>query len=139
MEEVAPWVEPSDGQYYFIHQNIIRMFPAGKRMEVLLALHYLKVLAIGTPIAAIMKNKLVPEHGLALSVKLNKENVTRIPVTREQALDYLMKNQLDLSGAPLGFALIEYEGTGLGWVNVIQNRFNNLYPSSWRIRMENHR
>lgn len=135
-EDFSRWILSPDAQYYFIHQNTIRMFPVGKKMEVLLALHYLKVIGIGTSIAEIMKNKLVPDHALALSIKLNKVNTTRIPVTRDQALAYLRKNQLELPSSRLGFALIEFEGMGLGWVNVIQNRFNNLYPSSWRIRME---
>ncbi|MBM3453438.1 MAG: hypothetical protein FJX84_09915, partial [Bacteroidetes bacterium] len=28
-----------------------------------------------------------------------------------------------------------YKGQGLGWINHLGNRFNNLYTKEWRIRM----
>ena len=112
------------------------MLPVSKKMEMLLALRHLNVMSVGTAVAEIMKNKLVPEHALALSIKLRKENIARLSVDLSQALIYLRKNPLSLPSERLGFALIEFEGLGLGWVNVLQNRLNNLYPASWRILME---
>ncbi len=135
-EEYHHWIISPESKCFFVHNDSIRMFPLSKKTEVLFALHHLNVASIGTGIAAVMKNKLVPDHALALSIHLRKENVTRLTVTLDQALAYLRKNQLDLTADRTGFALIEFEGLGLGWVNVLQNRLNNLYPASWRIRME---
>jgi hypothetical protein len=71
-----------------------------------------------------------------MSMKLNKENFNRMTVERDEALDYLSKNQLKQLPETLGFTLVEFENIPLGWVNVLQNRLNNLYPAAWRIRME---
>jgi hypothetical protein len=31
--------------------------------------------------------------------------------------------------------LVMHEGVALGWVNLLGNRLNNLYPAGWRIMM----
>ena len=107
-----------------------------KKNEMQKALGSLKVVSIGTAVAEIMKNKLIPEHSLALSTALRKENVNRHSVDHQQALNYLRKNQTTWATDRRGFALMEFEGLGLGWVNILQNRVNNLYPTAWRIRMQ---
>lgn len=110
------------------------MFPILKKSELQFILQNLTVVSAGTATLEIMKNKFVPDHALALSVQLNKSGFERIEVDKEKAIQYLRKDPLNVKASP-GFALIEFEGLGLGWVNVLQNRINNLYPSNWRIRM----
>jgi hypothetical protein len=51
------------------------------------------------------------------------------------ALQYLRKNALMMTPEKKGFGLITYENIPLGWVNVLDTRMNNLYPSEWRIRI----
>ncbi len=136
VREFSPWIISPESQCFFLHHQVVKMLPVSKKMEMLLALRHLNVMSVGTAVAEIMKNKLVPEHALALSIKLRKENIARLSVDLSQALIYLRKNPLSLPSERLGFALIEFEGLGLGWVNVLQNRLNNLYPASWRILME---
>jgi len=109
--------------------------PGNHRGSLQSAMNNLTVISAGTPVAEITRNKLVPEHALALSVHLDKSAVNRIAVSREDALSYLRKDNIQVGMDQRGFALIEYEGLGLGWVNVLQNRINNLYPAGWRIRM----
>jgi hypothetical protein len=31
---------------------------------------------------------------------------------------------------------VRFEETAIGWVNALDRRINNLYPSNWRIRMQ---
>jgi NOL1/NOP2/fmu family ribosome biogenesis protein len=91
-------------------------------------------LMAGTAVLEIMKNKFVPDHALSLSTSINKNFFKRVALDQNTALQYLRKDPVTLQG-DMGFNLVEYNGFRLGWVNILQNRVNNLYPSSWRIRM----
>lgn len=99
-------------------------------------LNKLSVLHAGTPIAAIKHSKLIPEPALALSIDLNHDPFNSLDLQPGEALKYLRKEAPVLTTQLKGFALIKYNGMGLGWVNLLQNRINNLYPSHWRIRKE---
>ncbi len=132
--EFSNWILSPDSQLFFLHNQTVRMFPILKKSELQFILQNLSVVSAGTAMLEIMKNKFVPDHALALSVQLNKSGFERIEVDKEKAIQYLRKDPLNVKASP-GFALIEFEGLGLGWVNVLQNRVNNLYPSNWRIRM----
>ncbi|CAN5461648.1 rRNA cytosine-C5-methyltransferase [soil metagenome] len=134
-KEFSNWILRPEGQDFFLHNQTVRMLPYGKLTELQLALTNLNVLSAGTAVLEIMKNKFVPDHALAMSQKLNKENFNVMNVERDEALDYLSKNQLKQLPQTLGFTLVEFENLPLGWVNVLQNRLNNLYPAAWRIRM----
>ncbi|HZI24261.1 MAG TPA: hypothetical protein VFD46_04255, partial [Chryseolinea sp.] len=79
--------------------------------------------------------KLVPEHSFALSMALNRDFFKTISLTRDEALQYLRKDAMSLSFDQKGFALVSFENIPIGWVNVLESRINNLYPSEWRIRM----
>ena len=94
----------------------------------------LQIVSAGTGLAEVTRNKFIPDHALALSVERSGVHPV-ITVDRDEAIAFLRKDNLHRTG-PAGFALVEYQGLGLGWVNVLPNRLNNLYPSSWRIRME---
>ena len=56
-------------------------------------------------------------------------------VDRGDALKYLRKETTLAATGKKGYALVMFEGVPLGWVNMLDNRINNLYPSDWRIRM----
>ncbi|NBP69172.1 MAG: hypothetical protein EBU52_10550 [Cytophagia bacterium] len=77
----------------------------------------------------------MPDHALALSIVLNKENFPLVQVSYEEAITYLRKDIFWQEGLTKGFSLIQYEDFTLGWANVLDNRLNNLYPAEWRIRM----
>ena len=133
--EFSSWVVDSASRCFFMHQQTVRMIPKAKKVELQLALNHLNVLQAGTALLEIMKNKFVPDHALALSIHIQKESFNRIGLDKDEALKYLRKNPLQIESEKLGFALIEFEGLGIGFVNKIQGRYNNIYPSSWRIRM----
>ena len=137
VSEFSSWVVDSASRCFFLHHQTVRMIPKGKKVELQLVLNHLNVLQAGTAILEIMKNKFVPDHALALSIHIQKESFNRIGLDKDQALEYLRKNPLQIDSEKLGFALIEFEGLGIGWVNMIQGRYNNIYPASWRIRMGN--
>lgn len=132
-EEARSWLT---GDFRLIQQDdLLIAWPESIAPEVNAISSQLNVVIKGVAVASIKQNKLVPEHALALSVTLNKEKFTRWALDYDQAIQYLRKETWAPEDASRGFALVEYKGIPLGWVNRLGNRFNNLYPSNWRIRM----
>lgn len=75
---------------------------------------------------------LIPDHELALAGKTN-EKVVDIPLNLEQSLQYLRKETFTLSAENKGWATVSYESVKLGWIKNLPGRFNNYYPTAWRI------
>lgn len=128
------WVNDADQVRFFLHGQQVRFLPAGHEHHLLTALDNLHVIQAGTGVGEITKNKVVPDHALALSIRRNQRVLPGISLSREQALAYLRREPLALDGHSTGFHLVEYEGLGLGWVNVLPGRVNNLFPSGRRVR-----
>lgn len=93
-----------------------------------------KVIYIGTEIGELMPKGVNPSHALAMNQAFVHPDIQRIALTKAQALQYLQGQTFPLNGEK-GFALVQYEGVHLGWIKHLGNRFNNLYPKEWRIRM----
>lgn len=94
----------------------------------------LRVLMMGVEVGELIKNNWIPKEGLALNTVLLSENVSKIEVTLVQALSYLRGETFSLQGE-IGYTLITYKNQSLGWIKHLGNRFNNLYPKEWRIRI----
>ncbi|MCX8019163.1 MAG: RsmB/NOP family class I SAM-dependent RNA methyltransferase [Chitinophagaceae bacterium] len=80
----------------------------------------------------IVKNKLIPSHALAMSLRCS-DKVPRIAVDLETSLNYLSKKQFRLPDSPKGWVLICYGSQALGWAHVLPQRINNYYPKNLRI------
>lgn len=93
---------------------------------------YLKLLYKGTKLGAIMKDRLVPDHALALSGLLLPE-VTDTPLDYRTAISYLQRQELDARPARRGWQTVSYRDHRLGWINALGNRINNYYPKEIRI------
>lgn len=132
--ELGSWLNQPDRFFFFKHQETIRMIGAQQAESLQQLVNALQIVSAGTGIAEVTRNKFIPDHGLAMSVERSGIHPV-IQVDRDEAITFLRKDTLQRTG-PAGFALVEYEGLGLGWVNVLPNRLNNLYPSNWRIRMD---
>lgn len=90
---------------------------------------------IGVAIGTIFPNKIEPNHELALS-KIRHADIPTIELTKEMALHYLKGETFPISSVHKGYYLMTYQNEPLGWINHLGNRFNNLYPKEWRIRMK---
>lgn len=86
----------------------------------------------GVAIGQVMKEKLVPEHALALSLLVSDE-VKSIELTYEESIKYLQRQEVRLNHSEKGWQTVAYKGHRLGWVNVLANRINNYYPKELRI------
>jgi len=96
--------------------------------------HHLRVIKLGTELGEIARKGLIPHEALALSPGLRNPSLPVIELDTNEALAYLHGDTFPLPGTA-GFNLITYQAEPLGWIKHIGNRFNNLYPKEWRIRM----
>jgi NOL1/NOP2/fmu family ribosome biogenesis protein len=86
----------------------------------------------GTGIGQIMKDRLVPEHSLAVSTIVS-DKVPFNDLSYEQAIKYLQRRDVNLTNSGKGWQLVRYHDYNLGWINVLPNRINNYYPKEIRI------
>lgn len=128
---VAPFISDAAMQYFKQGENIVAIQEAWKN-EVAILQKHLYLRKAGITAGALKGRDMVPAHELAMST-LADEQIARIPLTAEQAIQYLQKKEIQAGNFTKGWALATYRGTSLGWVKVLPNRVNNYYPVEWRI------
>jgi len=87
----------------------------------------------GISIGTSRHGKLIPEHTLAMALDLSPEAFPVVDLDEADALTFLRRDTLNLPGK--GIHLVRHRSHGLGWVNILPGRVNNLLPVNWRIRM----
>jgi len=128
----APWLT---GDFVISqHGELLRGVPSSCHSIADLLSQRLNVVTMGVAMGTIKHGKFIPEHALSLSTDLNKSEFQTIDVDKEQALQYLRKGTLNLDTHSKGFSILQFEGNPIGWVNVLDRRINNMYPSAWRIK-----
>lgn len=124
---------PNSQEYFFFKQNEnILAIPAEWKNEIALLQKYLYLRKAGINIGELKRNDLIPHHELAMSLIMH-EDIPKVNVDKEQAIQYLQKKELHFTGMQTGWALVNYDGIDLGWIKVLPNRINNYYPTDWRI------
>jgi len=120
---------------FFQHQDLIFFLPKSCVADVDFLLQHLRFVYTGTNAGTLKHDKLVPEHALALSTVLDRTVFNKRELDIDVALQYLRKETITLPDAERGYCLITFNSLPLGWVNILENRVNNMYPADWRIRM----
>ncbi len=87
----------------------------------------------GVRIGKLMKDDLVPDHELALSILINNNCVLQTELNYEQAIQYLRRENINLDTINKGWSLMTFEGHPLGWAKLLANRINNYLPKELRI------
>ncbi|MBR5958553.1 MAG: rRNA cytosine-C5-methyltransferase [Salinivirgaceae bacterium] len=123
------------GFEYYLKNDTAIAVPQAIATDVLTIADSLTVRKMGTAIAHIFGDKLAPEHDLALSWALNRQAFNAIELPLPDALRYLHRDNVFVADAAAGFNLVTYNNLPLGWIKNIGNRWNNLYPQNWKIRM----
>jgi 16S rRNA C967 or C1407 C5-methylase (RsmB/RsmF family)/NOL1/NOP2/fmu family ribosome biogenesis protein len=85
----------------------------------------------GTDIGEIIRDKLIPDHALALSPLLSPQLI-HTDLNYEDAVRFLQRQDIQ-PDAPKGWQVVTYKGYSLGWINALGNRINNYYPKELRI------
>lgn len=126
------WLEDAERFQYIKFKEEILAMPISWNAEYLSVLASMHIKSTGIKIGQIINNSLVPNHHLALST-LMSASIPSIELTKQEAIQFLKKETIQVSTDLKGWALICYKGAALGWVKVLPNRINNYYPKEWRI------
>jgi 16S rRNA C967 or C1407 C5-methylase (RsmB/RsmF family)/NOL1/NOP2/fmu family ribosome biogenesis protein len=133
-EQLSNWFK--DDLYLIQRNELIQGLPTAHVDAISLIQASLRITYAGVFIATVKHDKLIPEHALAVSSSINYEAFYRVELDEANALQFLRKETLSIQPNYKGFALATYNHLGLGFMNVLPGRVNNLYPSEWRIRMK---
>jgi NOL1/NOP2/fmu family ribosome biogenesis protein len=95
----------------------------------------LRFIKKGVKIAEQSPKGWIPFHELAL-IPTVSTNIQTIELSEREALQYLRGETFPVQAQNSGFYMVTYNQMGLGFVKHLGNRFNNLYPKEWRIRMQ---
>ncbi len=134
------WTEWIDGAERFdIHTdsagNVVAI-PKGMADMYRTACTALRVIHSGVCLATAKGRDFVPSQSLALSAALRQDAFPKVELGYQEAISYLRHESLPAlpSHIGLGFALVTFGDTILGFVKNLGNRANNLYPQEWRIK-----
>lgn len=89
--------------------------------------------APGIPVAFLKGGTWRPHAALALNELLRPDAFERVDVDEADAVRYLRGEALHVAAAH-GTALLTHRGLGLGWLQGAGRRWNNQWPTAWRIR-----
>jgi len=95
----------------------------------------LRFIKKGVKIAEQSPKGWIPFHELALMNSI-ETTIKRIALTEREALQYLRGETFPIQAQEPGFYIVTFKEMGLGFIKHLGNRFNNLYPKEWRIRMQ---
>jgi len=130
-EIILPWLNTNDVELVKDNTSFAALPPAFVNDYSILS-SVLNIQYKGTGIGQIMKDRLVPDHSLAVSTILS-DKIPFNDLSYEQAIKYLQRQDVNFSTSGKGWQLVRYQGFNLGWINVLPNRINNYYPKEIRI------
>ncbi len=134
IEFVEKWVK-TDGKEFIKYENTVYAWPENLVRDFSFLLEQVRVIYSGVLVGELMRDKLVPDHSLAMS-NMVADSIPRTELEKEQAIKYLQRKDLKIEATNKGWQLVTYKGHPLGWVNVLPNRINNYYPKELRILKE---
>ena len=130
---IRPWLNDGADVQLWKQGDMIFAFPGALEKELLTVVTAdLYIRRAGVVIGSMAGTELIPDHALALSTLLNPKVVT-VSLKKDEALQYLRKEEVKISVQHKGWAVVRYEGMNMGWVKILSNRTNNYYPKEWRI------
>jgi 16S rRNA C967 or C1407 C5-methylase (RsmB/RsmF family)/NOL1/NOP2/fmu family ribosome biogenesis protein len=133
----VPWVKQDLPLLCYRHKDTFFGMPSlvlGYFIQWQAALHIRKA---GVRLGEELHGKFNPDHDFALSKVIQKEAVPKVEVSEALALQFLRRQDIrDWGLKETGWLLVTYHGLPLGWIKNLGNRFNNYYPTGWRIRMQ---
>ena len=133
VKELARWVDDASEHEFMMVGEDIYAYNSAVADSIVTLSENLSVVYSGVAMGRIFKQRLKPEHPLALYVGLNKGVVPMVEVSLEDAVDYLRRNDIAATQFDEGINVVVYRGIPIGFVKRIGARCNNMYPKDLRI------
>jgi 16S rRNA C967 or C1407 C5-methylase (RsmB/RsmF family)/NOL1/NOP2/fmu family ribosome biogenesis protein len=134
-EVVSHWLNQSADFTFWQLKEKIYAFPVECTDEIIWAKSHFGLLHSGVQVGEIFGKNIKPLPELAFSVALSHEAFNKLEIDYDNSLTYLAKADIPVRDNSRGVGLVHFEGVALGFVNMLGNRYNNLYPKEWRIRI----
>jgi len=128
---LEPWIDMT-GMSTVRHQQTVYAWPSSLADDFSLLLEKMRVVYSGVRLGELMRDKLVPDHALALSGLL-RPAVPATSLDKDAAILYLQRRDFAAETADRGWQTVNFQGYPLGWINALPNRINNYYPRELRI------
>lgn len=135
-KDYRDYINLSDSFYYSKGENWYAM-PNTFKEDISFIDSYLNVISSGIKIGETKGKDFIPVQSLALSNFINRMAFAEYELDWKNAISYLKREPLFLTDAPIGYILLTYKNTPIGFAKNIKSRANNLYPQEWRIRSNN--
>lgn len=131
-KQIAEGWAQLEGKELIRNEQTLYAWPAALVDEGSLLLREMKLLYSGVKLGELVRDKMLPDHALAMSLLLSP-SVPRLALDLENAVRYLQKKDVSAGTGDKGWQVTTYMGQPLGWVNVLASRINNYYPKELRI------
>jgi hypothetical protein len=135
-DTLRKWILPDFKGDFLMKEDEYYLFPSGRLIYLALFEKTLNILQPGTPVASGGHRQLNPHPALAQSLIYRRSAFPEINFNLADAIRYLRKENLPVTGEGKGWVLISYRDVPLGWLKNLDNRTNNYFPKERRIRME---
>ncbi len=129
---IRPWFDDPGLVGFYHQQESVLAFPLLLEDALARIGASLYIKRAGIFCGKIAHGALVPDHELAVSTMVS-HSVHKIELDKEQALQYLRKEEVNVNMPVKGWTLVQYDELSLGWMKSLGNRSNNYYPKEWRI------
>lgn len=140
--KLIPWIDATalgdNEPVLFDHNGTIHLL--SKQYMPLLGWlqEHVRIVNAGVEVASAKAKGYVVEHGVALSTVYRRGYFPEVALSHEDAIKYLSRLTEPLPEAvKTGFVLMTHANLPLGWIKNIGNRYNNLYPANYRVRVNN--
>jgi 16S rRNA C967 or C1407 C5-methylase (RsmB/RsmF family)/NOL1/NOP2/fmu family ribosome biogenesis protein len=130
---VAPWIHHCDAFTLFSWKGQAWALPASVAADLESLTGKLRIVSAGLKVGKIIREELIPSHELAMSVHA-AASIPRVELPAAAAVAYLRKGSPEIPVKEKGWLLATYRNHPLGWLKGVGGRFNNYYPTNWRIR-----
>ncbi len=135
-ETIRPWIGKTNGVAFLKYENFLFAWRQRLINDFLLIQWALYIQYAGTNIGELIRDKLIPDHALAMS-PLVSADITTTDLDLDNAIRYLQRGELSVNADVKGWGLVTYQNYILGWINALPNRINNYYPKEFRILKSN--
>lgn len=129
------WLAGNPEQQFILHEQTVYAWSGMLLTQGSFLLDKLKVIYSGTKLGELMRDKLIPDHALAMNPAL-LGNIQPADLDYDDAIAFLQRKEISHLPATKGWQLATYKEHVLGWMNVLPNRINNYYPKELRILKE---